>query len=54
MMQEDQEYDISTEMFRIAEVVMGPTCKIRLGKKAGEELNIVNQCQIPSIMFTIQ
>ena len=54
MMQEDQEYDIGTEVFRIAEVVMKSTCEIRLGEKAGKELSIVNQCQISSITFTIQ
>ena len=54
MMQEDWEYDISTEMFRIAEVVMGPTCETELGEKAGEELSIVNQCWTSSITFTIK
>ena len=45
MAQEDQEYDIGTEVFRIAEIVMESKCKARLGKKAGEELSyIVNQC----------
>ena len=45
MAQEDQEYNISTEVFRIAEIVMESMCETELDKKAGEELSyIVNQC----------
>ena len=54
MMWENWEYDIDTKVFKIAKIIIESTCKAGLGKKAGKELSIVNQCWIPSIMFTIK